>query len=167
MEIVRGTCDGTGAAINVCLGFIPDYVKVWNMEGSIESIEWIREMEIITNIEEGVSSQNSTDAFVADGGGGIDAYAGGDEIIYDDVTNDRWESITAGVPSGTSKEEVYVDGHYKRTAVGDAPYRCYGDRVEPNKNHYAKVKTAKGFTIGNLANLNVDGEQLAWLAIRA
>lgn len=165
MRVATGTCDGTGQAINVVLGFTPEYVKVWNMEGSVEFIEWIKEMAVITSIEEGVSSQASTDAFVADGGGGIDAYAGGDEIIYDGVTNNRWESITNGVPSGTSKEEVYVDGWYKRTAAGDPAYKCYGDKAEPNKNHGSIVKTSKGFTIGALANLNVNGEQLAWLAI--
>jgi hypothetical protein len=164
-QIIFGTCDGTGADINVCLGFIPDYVKVWNGEGSVEFIEWVRGMGVVTGIEEGVSSQASTDAFVADGGGGIDEYAGGDQIIYDDVTNNRWESITNGVPSGTSKEEVYVDGLYKRDAAGDAAYKCYGDRADPNKNHYSIVKTPKGFTIGTLANLNVNGEQLLWMVI--
>ena len=160
MRIATGTCDGTGQAINVVLGFTPEYVKVWNMEGSVEFIEWIKEMAVVTNIEEGVSSQASTDAFVANGGGGIDAYAGGDEITYDGVTHNRWEDS-----AGDSAEEVYVDGWYKRTAAGDPAYKCYGDKKEPNKNHGSKVITSKGFTIGALANLNVNGEQLGWMAI--
>lgn len=161
VDIVMGTCDGTGAAINVCLGFIPDKVEVYNCEGTQERLVWIKEMAVITSIEEGWSTQSNTDAFVADTGGGIDAYTGGDEIVYDGTTNNRWEDS-----AGTSKEEVYVNGHYKRTAAGDAAYQCIGDALEPNKNDGSKVKTPAGFTIGTLANLNVNGEQLVWVAYR-
>lgn len=42
-EVVTGTVEGTGAAINVSLGFIPSYVKVFNYDdaGSIfPTVEW-------------------------------------------------------------------------------------------------------------------------------
>ena len=40
---VIGTVTGTGAAINVVLGFVPDYVKVWNPNdaGTVDAtMEW-------------------------------------------------------------------------------------------------------------------------------
>ena len=159
-EIVFGTCDGTGAAINVVLGFTPDYVKVWNVQGSIESLEWFKAMAPFTGTcDEGVLSKASTDSFLTSDG--ISAYAGGDEITYDGTTDNRWEDS-----AGNSAEEVYVDGHFKLTADAAPLYRCFGTRVVPNLIDGAKVKTTEGFTIGAQGDLNVNGEQLCWMAIR-
>jgi len=167
VDIVMGTFQGTGAAINVCLGFIPDKVELWNMEdaGNREpKIEWVKEMAVIAQMDEGIKihgiSDTDFDRTVMPANG-ISAYAGGDEIIYDGVTSIRWEDA-----AGDSMEEVYVDGHYKRTDVGDAAYRCYGDRVDPNKTHGVKVKTAPGFTLGADSDLNADDEQICFIAYR-
>jgi len=167
-EIVHGTCDGTGAAINVCLGFIPNFVKVWNMEdaGNLEpAIEWHRQMALITQMDEGIKLLGITEAAMdrtVMAANGIAAYAGGDEIVYDGETDNQWENA-----AGTVKEEVYVDGHYQRTATGDAAYKCIGDSlVGDNPRDGAKVKTPPGFVIGADGDINVDGEQLCWMAIR-
>lgn len=169
-EVVVGTCDGTGAAINVCLGFIPRYCKVWNMEdaGNLEPVlEWTDQMALITQMAEGIIDVGISDAdfdrsVLADTDGGIDAYEGGDEIVYDGVTDNQWEDS-----GGTVKEEVYVDGHYRRTAATDAAYKCIGDSIiGDNPNDGDKVKTPPGFTIGANANLNVNGEQICWVAFR-
>ena len=169
VDIVMGTCDGTGAAINVCLGFIPDYVKVWNMEdaGNKEPVlEWIKEMAVITQMDEGIKTVGISDTDIdrtvmaADG---IAAYAGGDEITYDGTTHTRWEKVS----DASDAEEVYVDGHYKRTASGDPAYKCIGESLEPNQNDGSKVKTPAGFTIGADADVNANGEQICWIAMRA
>ena len=168
-EVVVGTCDGTGAAINVCLGFIPRYVKVWNMEdaGNKEPVlEWNDQMAVVTQMAEGIVDIGIDDTWdrtvQADTDGGIDAYAGGDEIVYDGETDNQWEN-----GAGTVKEEVYVNGHYRKTASGDDDYQCIGDAVvgTPPPDG-AKVKTTPGFTIGANTDLNVNGEQLSWVAMR-
>lgn len=42
-HFATGTVEGTGAAINVQLGFTPDYVKLINIDGDA-SLEWISDM---------------------------------------------------------------------------------------------------------------------------
>lgn len=168
-EIATGTCDGTGAAINVCLGFTPEYVKVWNVEDAgskLPVLEWMRAMAVFSALDEGVKDTGLDDTdydrtvMAADG---IAAYDGGDELTYDGVTDSRWEDS-----SGNNAEEVYVDGHYKRDAAGDAAYKCIGDSQigSSSPRDGAKCTTPPGFTIGADADINVNGEQLIWLAIR-
>lgn len=167
VDIVMGTCDGTGAAINVCLGFIPDMVELWNMEdaGNREpKITWVKEMAVIAQMDEGIKEHGISDTDfdrTVMAANGISAYSGGTEITYDGETDNQWESAAAA-----SVEEVYVDGHYKRTSNADAAYRCYGDRACPTLVHGAKVKTTPGFTIGADSDLNADGEQICWIAYR-
>ena len=169
-EIVHGTCDGTDAAIYVCVGFIPNYVKVWNMEdaGNLEPvIEWNRQMALITQMDEGIKTIGITQAAMSReviAANGIAAYAGGDEIVYDDDDGNGWVDNLTDL---TAKAEVYVDGHYQRTATTDAAYKCIGDSlVGDNPRHGAKVKTPPGFVIGADGDINVNGEQLSWMAMR-
>lgn len=169
-QVVFGTCDGTGVAINVCLGFIPRYVKVWNKEdaGTLLPIaEWCRDFALTSAQDEGILHKGISDTdFDREvlTTAGISAYAGGDEIQYD-ATSGNWE-VTTNFPAGASVEELYVDGLYEREATTDPAYRCIGDRICPELRHGAKVKTPQGFTIGTNANLNADGEQLTWMVIR-
>lgn len=167
-QVVCGTCDGTGSAINVCLGFVPEYVKVYNMEDAgnlLPVLEWFKAMAIITAMDEGVKDKGVSDTdydrtiLSADG---IAAYDGGDVLTYDGATDNRWEDSAAA-----NAEEAYVDGHYKRTASGDAAYKCIGDSmVGDNPIDQEKITTPSGFTIGADTDVNVNGEQLCWIAIR-
>jgi hypothetical protein len=169
MGKAQGMCDGTGAAINVCLGVIPTKVIVRNNEDAGSKypvIEWTKEMGCIAAVDEGVMETGTTDSdreVVATAG--ISAYAGGTKLVYDGVTNNRWE-----YPVGTSAEEVYVDGYYTMTpaeftAGVKQKYQCYGDaRLGSNPPNGAFVITPPGFTIGTNADLNQNGEQLTWEA---
>lgn len=165
-QTIFGTCDGTGAAINVCLGFVPSYVRVINVEdagGHIIEMEWFGVMQSLASaVDEGFKIDNGTKSLLA--GTGITAYNGGDEIQYDKTSSARWETV-ASFPGGSSVEEVYVDGTYWRDAGTDAAYKCFGDRACPEKYHGAKVVTTPGFSIAADADLNADGEQLIWMAV--
>lgn len=165
----RGTCDGTGAAINVCLGFVPKKVIVKNFEdagGLYPYLEWDAMDALVAAIAEGIKTMGLSDLDfdrvpLADAAGGIDPYDGGDELTYDGVTNNRWEDST-----GADASEAFVDGNYERAATTDAAYKCIGTSIfgaatPPNG---AKVKTPAGFTIGLDADINVNGEQLTWEA---
>lgn len=49
--IQTGTVTGTGAAINVPLGFVPDYVKVFNITDGDQTDEWMTGMSAGTSIQ--------------------------------------------------------------------------------------------------------------------
>jgi len=169
-RIVMGTCDGTGAVINVCLGFIPKHVKVWNLEDAGNkwpSVEWINpDFIAITAADEGIKEYDDGTqmrrALLA--ANGISPYAGGDEMIYDGATSNRWEDA-----AGNSVEEVYVDGWYERDAAADTAYKCVGTKVLGRppvaSDNGVKFKAPAGFKIGVDADLNADGEQLVWMCI--
>jgi len=164
--VVHGTCDGTGAAINVCLGFIPRHVKILNAEDAgtlMAEVEWIKGMKVISAIDEGILLEGGDDAdrqLLATGG--ISEYEGGDEIVFDSASGGWVDNLT----DLNAKDEVYVNGHYERDEATDDAYQCYGDSVDPNPVHGMKLKTPPGFTIGTNADLNVNGEQLLWIATR-
>lgn len=172
-QIIFGTCDGTGAAINVCLGFIPRYVKVWNMEDAgtlLPTLEWTKQQSFVAAVDEGIKNTGISGMDfnrVVMTANGISAYNGGDQIRYDLDSSGRWELTTGtAFPGGNSAEEVYVDGQYEKVAATDAAYQCIGDVICPELYHGAIVTTTKGFTIGADADVNVDGEQLAWMVMR-
>jgi len=55
MKMVQGTFNGTGAAVYICCGFIPDYVRVQNLEDGIVGgfIQWrrgFRSAEVVEGI---------------------------------------------------------------------------------------------------------------------
>lgn len=179
-SMVMGTCDGTAAVINVCLGFIPSKVEIWNVEDSdtkLPKVEWIKTFNMFSALDEGVLESGLSDTDydrTVLTTGGISEYAGGDELVYDNA-NSRWNNS-----AGSSVEEVYVDGAYDLLHASNPAYRCIGDSIA-GKPAYddanavlggvgpydgSLVKSIEGFTIGTNAVLNVNGEQLIWVAWR-
>jgi len=84
-QIVRGVFNGTGAVVNVGLGFVPSYVKVWNITEATQLYaigEWQQEMVKALKTNEGLqlSVADDTDADAADltVAGGFKPYLGGD-----------------------------------------------------------------------------------------
>lgn len=68
-NFITGTVTGTGAAINVPLGFVPDYVRVVNVTDADQIDEWF------SGMTDGTSIQTNT-AVAARASNGISAYAG-------------------------------------------------------------------------------------------
>jgi hypothetical protein len=59
-EIARNSQDGTGAVIDIRLGFVPDYVKVVNIESpTMEQLEYYRGMPA-ASARKGVVGGNAT-----------------------------------------------------------------------------------------------------------
>ena len=170
-KIVIGTCDGTGAIINVCLGFIPKYVKLFNLEDShskFPSVEWWNpDMLAIAAFVGGVEKLTGTTyrQIAALTTAGLAPYAGGDKICFLSATHPHW--VDVGATADVS--EKYVDGSYRRLVVGDTAFKCIGDKIlgkTPVAADYgAIVTTPAGFIINIEAVINVDGEQLMWHAI--
>lgn len=64
-----GTYTGTGAAINIILGFVPDYVRIINITDGTEAFDWFNGMGAGTAIK-------TSDAVATQASNGITAYAG-------------------------------------------------------------------------------------------
>jgi ABC-type antimicrobial peptide transport system permease subunit len=162
-QVVTGTFVGTGAAINVCLGFNPSYVEITNISDATDRsrLIWNKSMRGVSGVAFGVLDK--TAAGVVRSGlssAGISPYAGGDVVIYSKA-NSRWQNA-----AGSDVSEVYVAGDYNVDDTSDAGYKTYGDSVIPNPADGAKLKTTKGFTLGTNADMNTDGERLVFIAYR-
>lgn len=164
-NIAIGTCDGTGAAIKVVLGWAPRYVKVFNLEdaGNLSpALEWIKGMELVSATDEGVLLTGLSDTDMdrtLETANGIAEYAGGDILTYDE-SDARWETSAAADAS-----ELYVDGYWEKES-GGASYRNAASAKIPKPFDGQMCIMGAGFEIGADANLNADGEQLVWIAMR-
>jgi hypothetical protein len=163
-----GTCDGTGAQMYICCGFIPRHVVVRNVDsGNFERLEWFKEFGIVaSNANEGIllantsSADQSKLAVSTTTQQGIREYAGGDRLTYDGTTNSRWEYGA----SSAAAAEVFLDGQYTRDTATDTAFQCIGSKLLPSPTDGAKVDTPAGFSIGANSAINVNGEQLTWIA---
>lgn len=81
-NIRTGSVEGTGAAINVSLGFVPDYVKVFNYDdaGSLfPTLEWWKGMtdghalKTTSIADDGTTSKKSSEKITSNG---LSEYAG-------------------------------------------------------------------------------------------
>ena len=178
---VQGTCDGTGAAINVCLGFIPSRVVVTNLDSAVlAEITWSNLFKHVAAIDEGILRTTITDSdLIKEAANGIAEYAGGDTVIYS-TAGGHWHKAD----NSTNAEEIYVDGAYELLHASNPAFRAFGDAVVGKPRYDAanaltggalpldgtKLVTTEGFTIkaagGTNTVLNVDGEQLGWIAFR-
>jgi len=68
---VIGSVTGTGAALNIEIGFLPDYVKVLNQTTG-RSVEWFRTQAAGA----GVVGGTAAGALLGAGGGGISPFSG-------------------------------------------------------------------------------------------
>ncbi len=90
-EFKSGVVTGTGAAINIELGWIPDYVKVVNITDADQIDEWFNGMDA------GTSIQTNT-AVATRASNGISAYAG--------TLGDKKKGFTIGSGISESAKEL-------------------------------------------------------------
>jgi hypothetical protein len=172
-KMVWGTCDGTGAIINVCLGFVPKYVRVFNLEAANShwvTEEWMNPCFLaITDADEGVVDKEDASQLhrLLLASTGISPYAGGSKLCFLNATHPHW--VLVGDLTYADVSEVYVDGHYKRDASTDTAFKSIGDSIlgkTPTAADYGVVlATPPGFVIGAYSHMNADTEQLVWMAI--
>lgn len=120
-KMISGTFNGTGAALYIGIGFIPDWVKIVNMEDTINSwVEWNKHMNRVGEHLEGREFYTGTtyqQLAELTFGTGIRPYHGGDKmsaastayLVKDDANYaysttygqiDTWTLDTAATPSG-------------------------------------------------------------------
>lgn len=81
-QFATGTVEGTGSAINVSVGFLPRYVKVFNIDdagGLAPTMEWFEGMtaahglKSLSIVDNGTTTAKSTEHVTS---GGISQYTG-------------------------------------------------------------------------------------------
>ena len=62
MKRVSGTFNSTGVALYICLGFVPDWVKIWNLSDADKPrLEWSRHMRRLAATMEGLATYDISD----------------------------------------------------------------------------------------------------------
>lgn len=123
-EFKSGTVEGTGAAINISLGWQPDYVKVWNIDGEVPaSIEWVKALnssgtEVGMGDAGGWKTVDGVEALYtlaidagSDADGDKDAIEVGDLVVEKDASTE--------VASGATGVVVHVPAATSGTWAGD------------------------------------------------
>jgi len=79
MKTITGNFNGTGADLYLCIGFIPDWVKVWNLEGTQQILlDWNIQMMRTADVSEGLQfTAADVTAAACTAGGGVIPYYGG------------------------------------------------------------------------------------------
>ena len=95
--MIMGTCDGTGAAINVICGFTPSRVRVWNIQDTVAEsmIEWTKTMSLEAATAEGIKRYKPT---VAD----VDSGASFTSALTDLDSGESYTSALTDLNSGWS-----------------------------------------------------------------
>lgn len=89
-HIVTGTYTGTGAALNLELGFIPDYFRTINITDGNAGLTWFNGMADGTAIAEGA-------ALASQASNGITTYAGSEAANSAGLTIGTAASVSAKV----------------------------------------------------------------------
>lgn len=159
-RVVRGTIEGKGAAMKICLGFVPAKLELYNIDDAgalYPLVTWIRGMDggaagQAGGIKIKLTSGLATADFVAlTATEGVAPYDGNEFLVYDGASDNRWET-----EAGTDQTGVVVD----RNGANWGTVVCAGN-TPPDKT---RVRTAAGFTLGTDADINASGETVVFIA---
>uniref|UniRef100_A0A6M3IL77 Uncharacterized protein n=1 Tax=viral metagenome TaxID=1070528 RepID=A0A6M3IL77_9ZZZZ len=166
---VSGSFNGTGATVYLCLGFIPDFVHVWNLQGTqILEAYWNKEMMRAIEVVEGLQNSGASSTISAlTIGTGILPYYGGTVLT----------STTAGTT--TYAEGVYLkkdDRDYRYASAASSPHGLY-DAVSNTidtwtlgtaSTHKGNFNAdATGTYIGPGSPIKIDGRYYSIVALTA
>jgi len=157
-KLVSGLFNGTGAAVYICCGFVPDFVKdlaVGDTAGA--NLEWSKNMRLAAEIE-GVLDTNGATALAPEAiTAGISAYYGGDLLTS---TN---QTTTA------NGEGVYLwrdSNDYRSTdVVGDPISKFTMDTVANRTGHFNN--NVVGTYIGAGSKIIIGGREYIITALTA
>jgi hypothetical protein len=163
MKRVGGTFNGTGAALYLGIGFVPDWVKVWNMEdGDAARLVWNRNMQRSAEMTEGLLQADDNDTApdprtVTDGGirpfysnGTTVTSASTSYLVLDD--DDYRESDTYGtIDTWTLDTSANRTGHFNLEA--DTTYIGEGSIIRIRETMGQQIEEAA------IVALTSNGEQ--------
>lgn len=174
MQFISGNFNGTAATLYICIGFVPDWVHLWNLEATtpIEDV-WNKQMMRSGEFVEGMQFQwhgtfTSSDATPLTKGNGIMPYFGGDTLT----------STTAGTT--TYGEGVYLKpfNYDVRFNSTDSPHSYYDgaestidtwtlDNSTNYTGNFGSSGAATGTYIGEGSPIKIDGIDYAIVAFTA
>jgi len=137
-QVISGTVNGTGTNLYVGIGFVPDYVRLVNVESAVgvAQIEWAANMRDAGCIEGVLTETNGTRSLLASGGG-VRPYRGGEALssathVYAKELASRDQRASAGgTTAAITKWELDTasnrTGHFDSTA--STTYVGEGSRV--------------------------------------
>jgi hypothetical protein len=135
----HGTFNGTGAALYIGIGFIPDWVKVRNVEdGDLALLEWSIHMTRAAETTEGILTYTGTtyrqEDARTDSDGGITIYRGGDKMtaastayLVKDNSDYRTSSTYGSITTWTLGNSTNRTGNFNLEA--DTTYVGEGSRI--------------------------------------
>lgn len=87
-KLVSGTFNGTGAAVYIGLGFVPDFVRVASITSSVfANIEWNVNMRVAAALEGVLDTNGNTNLAELAYGAGVAPYHGGDLMTSTNQTS--------------------------------------------------------------------------------
>jgi len=175
MQILRGCFNGTGAAVNLCLGVIPDSFKYMNVEVATnpETVEWAKGMMKENTAWGGIYIKGSDGVRTKLTTSGVRPYYGGDlvtaanqTVTYADATYLQWDrknyqadydygSGTDGTPlnAWTLDTTANRTGHWNVAKVASGARIGVGSTIRIKENSTGQVKESC------VVALTSDGEQ--------
>lgn len=156
-DMIAGTFNGTGAALYLCLGFIPDWVRIWSAEDADGGVAyWSKHMRAAEMLEGWVKSTTNAPSLYTVGLG-IQPYEGGDKLTSTEQT-----SVTYGEGVYLYKDPITDYRTYERDAVSaDIDSWTLGSSTNKTGNFNDDVT---GTYIGEGSQICIDGK---WYVITA
>lgn len=168
MRRVGGVFNGTGADVYLCIGFVPDWVRVWNLEGTQRILlEWnalmMRSAEVVEGIQ--LTAADQTAAALTKGNGLL-PYYGGDTltatqagtVTYGEGVYLKWDNVDYRHYSGNSPH-----------GLGDAVAVDIGswtlDTAANNTGHFNE--DVNGTYVGEGSKIIIDGKVYTIVALTA
>lgn len=173
MNMKFGTVEGTGAAINVQLGWVPDFVLCVNRDdaGTVYPVMiWFRQMT------DGHALKFSTSAHTFVTSNGISEYAGAASASLTGTV-----AVTAGANTVTGTSSAFLtevkkgdiirvtdtgESRLVRDVLSDTSLTVFDDWDTTDASSAATNETGAkaGFTIGADSDMNADGETIFYMA---
>jgi len=152
MKCVTGTFNGTGAAVYICCGFVPDKVTVWAPEDSeLAHVLWSRSFTAAES-NNGFLNHGGDQTFsLYTKGNGIEPYEGGDVLT-----------------SSTQSSVAYGEGVYLKFDLQDyranTSYGCVSDTIDTwtldtsanSTGHFNEDVVSSGNRIGEGSRIIID-----------
>ena len=165
MRRVGGTFNGTGANLYLCIGFVPDWVKVWNLEGTQGiSLEWNINMMRAAETVEGLQFTGADVACAAltIGTGLLPHYGGvtltstqAGTVTYGEGVYLKWDPVDYRFYSGNSP-------HGLGDAVAYDIVKWTLDTAASNTGHFNE--DVNGTYIGEGSKIVIDGKKYTIVA---
>lgn len=167
---IGGKFNGTDATVYLCIGFIPDFVKVWNLEGTQRIVlEWNKYMMGTLEVVEGIMITGATQtAAAAVKGGGIRQFFGNTVLTTADVGTTTYGHADNIYLTLDSKDYRYVTADSPH-GVGDAIAATIDTWTLGSSSNFTGNFNASvtGGYIGEGSSICIDGRWYGIVALAA